>query len=163
MKAYQYTSITSVMLLDCWSIPCVMLFTWLFLKTKYRFLKITGVLVCLAGLVLVVFSDVHAGDRAGWWLIISEIDPDILCMSKHQHKTDTFRKIEFGVQYLCSSNLFLCMLILSFVISKVYLSPYGNCLIVYAHATGGSNPRIGDILVIAGATLYAVSNVSEVN
>ncbi|GAU16541.1 hypothetical protein TSUD_167720 [Trifolium subterraneum] len=90
VKAYQYTSLTSVMLLDCWSIPCVMLLTWVFLKTKYRFKKITGVIVCIAGLVLVVFSDVHAGDRAG-----------------------------------------------------------------------GSNPRKGDILVIAGATLYAFSNVSE--
>ncbi|KAK4855170.1 hypothetical protein QYF36_004682 [Acer negundo] len=67
VKAYQYTSLTSVMLLDCWTIPSVMLLTWIFLKTKYRFRKITG----------------------------------------------------------------------------------------------GSNPRIGDILVIAGATLYAVSNVSE--
>ncbi|KAF3456132.1 hypothetical protein FNV43_RR00780 [Rhamnella rubrinervis] len=90
VKAYQYTSITSVMLLDCWSIPSVMLLTWIFLKTKYRFKKITGVALCVAGLVMVVFSDVHAGDRAG-----------------------------------------------------------------------GSNPRLGDILVIAGATLYAVSNVSE--
>ncbi|XP_024022067.1 solute carrier family 35 member F1-like, partial [Morus notabilis] len=90
VKAYQYTSITSVMLLDCWSIPTVMLLTWVFLKTKYRFRKITGVIVCIAGLVIVIFSDVHAGDRAG-----------------------------------------------------------------------GSNPRKGDVLVIAGATLYAVSNVSE--
>lgn len=68
VKAYQYTSLTSVMLLDCWSIPSVMLLTWLFLKTKYRFKKITGVVVCVAGLVLVVFSDVHSGDRAGGWL-----------------------------------------------------------------------------------------------
>ncbi|XP_044498130.1 solute carrier family 35 member F1-like isoform X1 [Mangifera indica] len=90
VKAYQYTSLTSVMLLDCWSIPCVMVFTWIFLKTKYRFKKITGVLVCIAGLVLVVFSDVHSGDRAA-----------------------------------------------------------------------GSNPRLGDGLVIAGATLYSISNVSE--
>lgn len=30
------------------------------------------------------------------------------------------------------------------------------------HIVGGSNPRKGDALVIAGATLYAVSNVSEV-
>ncbi|XP_027928774.1 solute carrier family 35 member F1-like [Vigna unguiculata] len=90
VKAYQYTSLTSVMLLDCWSIPSVMLLTWLFLKTKYRFKKITGVVVCVSGLVLVVFSDVHAGDHAG-----------------------------------------------------------------------GSNPRKGDLLVIAGATLYAISNVSE--
>ena len=28
---------------------------------------------------------------------------------------------------------------------------------------GGSNPRKGDAIVIAGATLYAVSNVSEVS
>ncbi|TYJ44915.1 hypothetical protein E1A91_A02G018300v1 [Gossypium mustelinum] len=90
VKAYQYTSITSVMLLDCWSIPSVMLLTYIFLKTKYRYRKIAGVIVCVAGLVMVVFSDVHAGDRSG-----------------------------------------------------------------------GSNPLKGDLLVIAGATLYAISNVSE--
>lgn len=90
VKAYQYTSLTSVMLLDCWSIPSVMILTWIFLKTKYRFKKIAGVVVCVAGLVVVIFSDVHAGDRAG-----------------------------------------------------------------------GSNPRKGDALVVAGATLYAISNVSE--
>lgn len=28
---------------------------------------------------------------------------------------------------------------------------------------GGSNPRLGDVLVIAGSTLYAISNVSEVS
>ncbi|XP_015581700.1 solute carrier family 35 member F1 isoform X1 [Ricinus communis] len=90
VKAYQYTSITSVMLLDCWSIPSVMLLTWIFLHTKYRFKKIAGVVVCVAGLVMIVFSDVHSADRSA-----------------------------------------------------------------------GSNPRKGDALVIAGATLYAVSNVSE--
>ncbi|XP_035548464.1 solute carrier family 35 member F1-like isoform X2 [Juglans regia] len=62
-----------------------------FLVVKaYQFRKIVGVVVCVAGLVVVVFSDVHAGDRAG-----------------------------------------------------------------------GSNPRKGDSLVIAGAMLYAISNVSE--
>ncbi|XP_040380654.1 solute carrier family 35 member F1-like isoform X2 [Oryza brachyantha] len=90
VKAYQYTSLTSVMLLDCWSIPAVIFLTWMFLKTKYRFRKYSGVAICVAGLVLVVFSDVHAGDRAG-----------------------------------------------------------------------GASPVKGDILVIAGATLYAISNVSE--
>lgn len=90
VKAYQYTSLTSVMLLDCWAIPCVLLFTWFFLKTKYRPRKLVGVAICIAGLVLVIFSDVHAADR-----------------------------------------------------------------------TSGSNPIKGDIIVIAGATLYAVSNVSE--
>ncbi|XP_023639268.1 solute carrier family 35 member F1 isoform X3 [Capsella rubella] len=90
VKAYQYSSLTSVMLLDCWAIPCVLVLTWLFLKTKYRLMKISGVVICILGVVMVVFSDVHAGDRAG-----------------------------------------------------------------------GSNPIKGDVLVIAGATLYAVSNASE--
>ncbi|KAG6525658.1 hypothetical protein ZIOFF_015624 [Zingiber officinale] len=89
--SYQYTSLTSVMLLDCWSIPCVILFTWLFLGTKYGFRKFAGVAICVAGLVMVVFSDVHASDRA----------------------------------------------------------------------QGGPNPVKGDLLVFAGSTLYAVSNVSE--
>lgn len=90
VKAYQYTSITSVMLLDCWAIPCVILLTWVFLKTKYQWKKFLSVAICVGGLVMVVFSDVHAKDRSG-----------------------------------------------------------------------GSNPLKGDMLVIAGATLYAVSNVSE--
>lgn len=90
VKAYQYTSLTSVMLLDCWSIPCVILLTWLFLKTKYRFRKYVGVAICVAGLVLVIFSDVHASDRSS-----------------------------------------------------------------------GSSPLKGDVLVIAGSMLYAISNVSE--
>ncbi|CAH9140964.1 unnamed protein product [Cuscuta epithymum] len=90
VKSYQYTSLTSVMLLDCWAIPCVMLFTWIFLKTKYKIGKFIGVFVCVAGLVLVIFSDVHAADRSS-----------------------------------------------------------------------GSNPLKGDLLILAGATLYAVSNVSE--
>ncbi|KAL9295520.1 putative solute carrier family 35 member SLC35F1/F2/F6 [Arabidopsis thaliana] len=90
VKAYQNTSMTSVMLLDCWAIPCVLVFTWVFLKTKYRLMKISGVVICNVGVVMVVFSDVHAGDRAG-----------------------------------------------------------------------GSNLIKGDFLVIAGATLYAVSNVSQ--
>ncbi|KAM7461501.1 hypothetical protein LguiA_029622 [Lonicera macranthoides] len=90
VKAYQYTSLTSVMLLDCWSIPCVIFLTWFFLKTKYRVKKYVGVAICVAGLVAVIFSDVHAGDRSS-----------------------------------------------------------------------GSNPLKGDMLVIAGSMLYAISNVSE--
>lgn len=65
VKAYQYTSLTSVMLLDCWSIPCVLLLTWLFIKTRYNIGQFIGVCACVLGLVLVILSDVHAGDRSG--------------------------------------------------------------------------------------------------
>lgn len=67
VKAYQYTSLTSVMLLDCWTIPSVIFLTWMFLKTQYRSKKLFGVAVCAAGLVMVVFSDVHASDHGGNW------------------------------------------------------------------------------------------------
>ena len=65
VKACQYISITSVMLLDCFTIPCVIIFTRFFLKTKYRIKKLTGAAICIAGIVIVIFSDVHASDRAG--------------------------------------------------------------------------------------------------
>ncbi|XP_042482970.1 solute carrier family 35 member F2-like isoform X2 [Macadamia integrifolia] len=64
VKAYQYTSLTSVMLLDCWTIPCVIFLTWFFLKTKYRLKKFAGVAICVTGLVMVIFSDVHTQDRS---------------------------------------------------------------------------------------------------
>ncbi|KAK9668665.1 hypothetical protein RND81_13G076400, partial [Saponaria officinalis] len=91
VKAYQYTSLTSIMLLDCWAIPCVILLTWLFLKTKYGWRKFLGVAICVVGIVLVVFSDVHTDERK----------------------------------------------------------------------ERGSDPLKGDLLVLAGATLYGVANVSE--
>lgn len=66
VKSFQYTSITSVMLLYCWTIPCVVFLTSQFLKTQYASNHFSGVAVCLAGLVVVIFSDVHAHDgRAG--------------------------------------------------------------------------------------------------
>ncbi|KAG6433370.1 hypothetical protein SASPL_104981 [Salvia splendens] len=60
------------------------------ISTKYRFKKLAGVVICIAGLVVVVFSDVHSADRSS-----------------------------------------------------------------------GSNPIKGDLLVLAGATLYGVTNVGE--
>lgn len=64
-KAYQYTSITSVMLLDCWTIPCVMVLTWFLLKTHYLRGHFIGVALCVLGLGLVLLSDVHESDRSG--------------------------------------------------------------------------------------------------
>ena len=74
VKAYQYTSITSVMLLDCFTIPCVIIFTRFFLKTKYRIKKLTGASICIAGIVIVIFSDVHASDRAGKHVLFYQVD-----------------------------------------------------------------------------------------
>lgn len=47
VKAYQYTSITSVMLIDCFTIPCVMVISCLYLGTKVT-TCCRRVLLCLA-------------------------------------------------------------------------------------------------------------------
>ncbi|RLN98337.1 hypothetical protein BBJ28_00010759 [Nothophytophthora sp. Chile5] len=56
--AYKYTSISSVMLLDCFTIPVVMLLSATFLRAKYTRSHYVAVLFCLAGISVLVISDV---------------------------------------------------------------------------------------------------------
>lgn len=76
---------------------------------------------------------------------------------------------DFNYQYgftACSFLLLIFLPIYDCVSSDTfwkggeYIIP---CVIEFLIVVGGSNPLKGDILVIAGATLYAVTNVSEVN
>jgi solute carrier family 35 protein F1/2 len=66
VKAYQYTSITSVMLLDCFTIPVALGLTYLCLRTKYNWRHLIGVALCLAGLGILVYDDaVKNGSNEG--------------------------------------------------------------------------------------------------
>jgi solute carrier family 35, member F1/2 len=65
VKAYQYSSITSVTLLDCWTIPWVMILTWIVLKTRYSMWQFIGAGICVVGLVLVLFSDAGVSGDGG--------------------------------------------------------------------------------------------------
>ena len=101
VKSSQYTSLTSVMLLDCWSIPCVIILTWIFLKTKYGLRKFIGVGVCVAGLILVVFSDVHASDRASKDILFIKLLLFHMHFSKLCHKLAILNHYKI-VELLCS-------------------------------------------------------------
>ncbi|CED82884.1 Predicted membrane protein [Phaffia rhodozyma] len=57
VKAYQYTNLLSCMLLDAWAIPVCMFFTFVFMKTRFRWAQIIGIFVCIVGLGLLVASD----------------------------------------------------------------------------------------------------------
>jgi len=57
VKAYQYTDLLSCMLLDAWAIPVCMFFSWVYMRPKYHWTQILGVLICVAGLGLLVASD----------------------------------------------------------------------------------------------------------
>ncbi|KAM0750662.1 DUF914-domain-containing protein [Meredithblackwellia eburnea MCA 4105] len=57
VKAYGYTSLLSCMLLDAWATPACMIFAYFFVKARYHWSQVLGVLICIAGLGLLVTSD----------------------------------------------------------------------------------------------------------
>ncbi|XP_026426919.1 solute carrier family 35 member F2-like [Papaver somniferum] len=65
IKAYQYSSITSVTLLDCWTTPWVMILTWIFIGTRYSLCQFFGAATCVVGLCLVLLSDSSGGGSSG--------------------------------------------------------------------------------------------------
>uniref|UniRef100_A0A452GMT2 Uncharacterized protein n=1 Tax=Gopherus agassizii TaxID=38772 RepID=A0A452GMT2_9SAUR len=91
VKAYQYTTLTSVQLLDCFGIPVLMALSWFILRARYRLIHFIAVAVCLLGVGAMVGADILAGRQN----------------------------------------------------------------------SEGSDVVVGDVLVLLGASLYAVSNVSE--
>ncbi|KAF1378245.1 hypothetical protein PFLUV_G00188550 [Perca fluviatilis] len=60
VKAYQFTTLTSIQLLDCFVIPVLMVLSWFFLKTRYRLLHFVAVTVCLFGVGAMVGADILA-------------------------------------------------------------------------------------------------------
>ncbi|THH02680.1 hypothetical protein EW026_g201 [Hermanssonia centrifuga] len=57
VKAYQYTTLLSCMLLDAWAIPVCLLFSWVYMRPKYHWSQICGIVVCVGGLGMLVASD----------------------------------------------------------------------------------------------------------
>ncbi|XP_067674850.1 solute carrier family 35 member F1-like [Haliotis asinina] len=65
VKAFKFTTVTSVQLLDCFSIPTVMLLSYFVLRVRYRLVHLVGVVCCLLGLGGLVAADVLAGRNNG--------------------------------------------------------------------------------------------------
>ncbi|KAG0197293.1 hypothetical protein BGX28_009222 [Mortierella sp. GBA30] len=61
VKAYNYTSLLSAMLLDAWTIPCVVLLSVFFLKMRFVRWHYLGVFICMAGMGFLIWSDMVAG------------------------------------------------------------------------------------------------------
>ncbi|MED6240358.1 hypothetical protein ATANTOWER_019804, partial [Ataeniobius toweri] len=60
VKAYQYTTLTSVQLLDCFVIPVLMVLSWWILKARYRLIHYVAVSICLLGVGAMVGADLLA-------------------------------------------------------------------------------------------------------
>ncbi|XP_055493010.1 solute carrier family 35 member F2-like [Leucoraja erinacea] len=65
VKAYQYTTLTSVQLLDCFVIPVVMLLSWFILHSRYKAIHFAAVLMCLLGVGIMVGADVLSAKHPG--------------------------------------------------------------------------------------------------
>ncbi|XP_063061112.1 solute carrier family 35 member F2 [Engraulis encrasicolus] len=65
VKAYQYTTLTSIQLLDCFVVPVLMVLSWFFLKTRYRPVHYVAVSTCLLGVGAMVGADLLAGRDQG--------------------------------------------------------------------------------------------------
>ncbi|XP_075054042.1 solute carrier family 35 member F2 [Mixophyes fleayi] len=65
VKAYQFTTITSVQLLDCVGIPVLMALSWFILHARYRLIHYIAVVVCLLGVGAMVGADVLSGREEG--------------------------------------------------------------------------------------------------
>lgn len=58
--AYKYTSLLSVMLLDAWTIPCVLMVSILIYRKTYSIAQIVAVCVCTVGLAMLIWADVFS-------------------------------------------------------------------------------------------------------
>lgn len=57
VKAFQYTTLTSVQLLDCVAIPVLMVLSWFILRSRYKWIHYIAVGVCLFGVGTLVYAD----------------------------------------------------------------------------------------------------------
>jgi solute carrier family 35 protein F1/2 len=64
--AYRYTTILSAQLINFWAIVIVVAISFLFLKVRYHYTQITGILLCIGGLGVIFGSDqLTGGSGAG--------------------------------------------------------------------------------------------------
>lgn len=62
VSAYQYTTVTSVQLLDCFSIPVVLVLSCLILRIRYKPCNFIGIIFCLLGVGGLVVTDFLSGN-----------------------------------------------------------------------------------------------------
>ncbi|GLT94676.1 hypothetical protein SLE2022_124050 [Rubroshorea leprosula] len=72
-EAYQFSSITSVTLLDCWTIAWAIGLTYFFIGTRYSWWQLGGAALCVLGLGLVLLSDSGVGGGGGSRPLLGDI------------------------------------------------------------------------------------------
>ncbi|KAJ5688941.1 solute carrier family 35 member [Penicillium macrosclerotiorum] len=63
--AYQYTTMLSAQLINFWAIVVVVIISFLFLKVRYHFTQILGIVICIGGMGILIASDHITGTNGG--------------------------------------------------------------------------------------------------
>uniref|UniRef100_A0A670HLL9 Solute carrier family 35 member F2 n=1 Tax=Podarcis muralis TaxID=64176 RepID=A0A670HLL9_PODMU len=113
VKAYQYTTLTSVQLLDCFGIPVLMALSWFILRARYKLIHFIAVAVCLLGVGTMVGADVlaerHNGEGKGWRKCHGEMQKtynsricqEFLLRGNNNHVLVSMGKYTGGIQLSC--------------------------------------------------------------
>jgi drug/metabolite transporter (DMT)-like permease len=187
VKAYAYTSVTSIMLIDCWSIVVAMGLSAYFLRRRFGWRHGAGVALCVAGLVVLAASDAGVGSGDGGsgggsvnatlssplaldaWLPGDAAAPDAGGSSSGGAPAADLVAADGLSAWLGAAGSRSRLLLLrggggSGGSKSPSLAPssFGRALLTDDSAgSGPPNPLLGDVLVLGAATLYAVSNVGQ--
>ncbi|XP_065585030.1 solute carrier family 35 member F2-like isoform X2 [Artemia franciscana] len=80
VKAYQYTTLTSIQLLDCFTIPVVLLLSWVVMRVRFKIIHIVGVSVSLMGIGCLVWADADSSKEVDKG-VESRLTGDMVCMA----------------------------------------------------------------------------------
>uniref|UniRef100_A0A8C2K695 Info solute carrier family 35 member F2, like n=1 Tax=Cyprinus carpio TaxID=7962 RepID=A0A8C2K695_CYPCA len=135
VKAYQYTTLTSIQLLDCFIIPVLMILSWFFLKTRYRIIHYVAVCTVYVWL-----------GWEPWWERISLLQPQCRFFTVHF----------YGIFFCTSSALFYFVTYRGIVEHKVFKIQWTWEI--------GLIFRLSSPLILAGyALLIKMSSATAVN
>lgn len=65
VKAYEYTSILSIMLCDVMGIPAVVVISLIFLHSRFTWKHYLSVVFCLVGIAIMILNDFNKGAGEG--------------------------------------------------------------------------------------------------
>ncbi|KAG9229527.1 solute carrier family 35 member SLC35F1/F2/F6 [Amylocarpus encephaloides] len=77
--AYRYTNLLSAQLINFWSIICVVIVSFIFLKVRYKPFQIVGILICFGGMSLLIGSDSITGGTGG--TVSTQVKGDLFCVA----------------------------------------------------------------------------------
>jgi solute carrier family 35, member F1/2 len=143
VKAFQYTTIVSVMLLDCFTLPMVMFLSFLFFNLRFSWLHYLGVFICLVGIVILILNDITHQSMAwgenpwlGDILVVAAATCYALCNVGQEAVVKHFDMVEFlsmmGLFGTIYAAIQLCILERSAISDIYWTGPTVGLLLGFA-------------------------------